>query len=105
FVSYYHTFRQEKRKSRSLIVKCEKIHFLSDLSVISLLRLFKSLKIFIELFLSRETRSVYSLEHLSVDISPPVGTCHALKLHSLYLTCAFHVRACAEICKISLLIK
>ena len=105
FVADDHALRQEERESRTFIGQHEQIHFLANLTVVTLLGFFHLCNIFVQLFLTWESRCVNSLQHLPVGVASPVCTCHAHQLVSLDLSGGFHMRSCTQIHEVALLVE
>ncbi len=70
----------EDQPSSGLFVDIEKVHPASQLTVISLLRLFYTPQAFFQFIAVSVSCPVYTLEHLPVLIPPPVSSGHGKKL-------------------------
>ena len=104
--SDYAAVRSPKNESAADIFgESEKIKVCTDLSVVSLFRLFEHLEIFVELLFGPERRSVDPLEHLSLFVTAPVCACDRHKFVSLYETGVRNVWTAAKINKIAVIIK
>ena len=93
-------------KSLSDIVNSGEIFKLtSDLVVVTSLCFFNLFQIFFKLGSLGECRSVNTAKLLALGIASPVCACAVCKLECLYGCGGHKVRACAEVCKIALLVE
>src|SRR5699024_3595872 len=100
-----HSFGKEERESRSLLTHHEQTQFFSQLSVIALLRFLQTCDIFLQIRFLREGSTVNPGKHLVLLAAPPVSSRKACKLKCLYRFRGHQMRSCAEVHKLSLLIK
>ena len=103
-VSDNHSVRVEEREAGTLFVQAEKIQLLAKLSVVAFCSFLQHVQIFRQVFFLLEGRTVDTLQHLIFFVSTPVSACNTLQLECLHLTRGNNVRACAQICEISLLV-
>ena len=97
---------QEHGKTLSYkVVRHEQSHFLADLAVVAGLGLLDLLLVLLELGLGCECNAVDAGEHLVLGIVLPVGTALTCDLESLEGIGEGHVRTCAHIDVITLLIE
>ena len=82
----------------------EKLHFLTYLSMVSLLCLFNHHQVLIKHFFLGERNAIKTLHLLTIGISTPKGTCHTCQFHSLDCTRIEQMRTLTQICKRTLCI-
>ena len=102
-----HAVRQEEREAGPLVREHEQAELTSELAVVTLLRLFKTIQIGLKFLLFEKTCAVDPLEHLPAGIAAPVcaGAAHEFYGVALYPAGAVHVRAGAEVGEFALLIE
>ena len=79
----------------------EQVEFAAELAVVALFGLLQAHQVLLQVFLAGPGRAVHALKHLVLAVATPVGTRHLHQLEVLELAGAGHMRATAEIFKIS----
>ena len=101
----HHSLGKEEREAGALLHQGENAQLLTQLTVITLLRLFDPVQIFLQLFLIREGGSVDSGKHLVLFAASPVSSCQTGKLDGLHVFGIVQMRARAQIHELSLAVK
>ena len=83
----------------------KKPELLTQFSVIALLCLFKTLQIELQVLLRAPCCAVYTLQHLIVRVSSPVGAGDTGELKGFKLTCVWYVGPPTEVDEIALTIE
>ena len=101
----HHSVWQEERESGSLLTHHEQAELFSELSVVTLLRLFQHGQILFKFCFLRERCSIDPLQHLVLLTASPVSSRKACKLERLHRLGSHKMRACTEVSKLSLRIE
>ena len=106
-VFQHHTLGQEEGEAGAGLVHHKETQLAAQLTVVALLRLFKTSQVGIKFLLFEKTGAVNSLEHLAVGVAAPVGAGAVHELDGVALNAAgvVHVGAGAEIGELALPVK
>ncbi|EJX01852.1 hypothetical protein, membrane [gut metagenome] len=106
-VAENHAFRQEEWEAGAFLGKHKETKLLTEFSVVTLLCLFDSFQVLVQLCLFHKAGAVNSLKHLSVGVTSPVCAGAGSKLYSIALNSAgrIQMRTCAKVGKITLLVE
>ena len=104
-VAKNHALREEERHSRSFVSESEKSKLSAELSVVTLLCFFNSLKVSVKVSLLCESGCIDTLEHLVLLASAPVSTRCRSQLERFDSARIGNMRTCAKLRKLALLIE
>ena len=104
-VFQHHALRQEEGETGAFIQQCEQLQLLAQFSVVTLLCFLHHCQICVQLGCLGVSSPVNSGKHFVLFGASPVSPCNRGQLDCLHCLCAHQVRACAQVCEVSLLVE
>jgi len=90
-----------EHQTRCMLVDVEQVEFTAELAVVAFFGFLQAQQVLLQVFLAGPGGAIHALQHLVLAVATPVGAGHFHEFEVLELAGAGHMRATAEIFKIT----